>query len=92
MSRTLDVHIRVTDETGRPTPVRIRIGGPDGSGAVNAFLMRSIDTGSVASVFSGVEAVDAVDVVDAGCVVCAVCPAYATTDEHNTLIVNSDSR
>ena len=32
MSRTLNVHVRVTDgESGRPTPVRIRISGPDGT-------------------------------------------------------------
>ena len=32
MSRTLNVHVRVTDaETGRPTAVRIRIGGADGT-------------------------------------------------------------
>lgn len=32
MSPTLNVHVRVTDgETGRPTPVRIRIAGPDAS-------------------------------------------------------------
>ena len=32
MSRTLNVHVRVTDaDTGRPTPARIRIGGPDGT-------------------------------------------------------------
>jgi hypothetical protein len=32
VSQTLNVHVRVTDEaTGRPTPVRIRIGGPDGA-------------------------------------------------------------
>ena len=31
MSRTLLVHVRVTDEaTGRPTPVRLRVGGPGG--------------------------------------------------------------
>ena len=31
MSQTLNVHVRVTDAaTGKPTPVRIRIAGPDG--------------------------------------------------------------
>src|SRR5205823_14830854 len=32
VSQTLNVHVRVTDAaTGQPTPVRIRIGGPDGT-------------------------------------------------------------
>jgi hypothetical protein len=66
-------------------------------------LIRSIDTGSDASAgavdaaeavdpVDAVAVVDVVDVVDVGCAVCAVCPAYATTDEQMTLIVNSDSR
>src|SRR5687768_5240009 len=78
-----------TKRGSSPSATSLRIGGPVGSGAVNAFLIRSIDTGSVASA----SADDAVDVVDAGCeVAAAVCPADATADEQMTLIVNSDSR
>src|SRR5690349_4054491 len=65
--------------------------------------MRSSDTGRFASPDSVDALAVAVDVdgvvVDdvaaagfAGSAVCGVCPAYAATDEHSTLIVNSDSR